>query len=71
VIGAKTSTGTFFDKVDESLDDALKHEQREFTAAAEDGRGAFTGLQLGAAVLAVLAAAGALLGIGRRLSEYR
>ena len=29
------------------------------------------GLVVGAAVLAVLAAAGAVLGIGRRLSEYR
>jgi hypothetical protein len=30
-----------------------------------------TGLTVGAAVLAVLGAAGAVLGIGRRLSEYR
>jgi hypothetical protein len=30
-----------------------------------------TGLPVGAAVLAILGASGAVLGIGRRLSEYR
>ena len=48
-----------------------RHEQAEFQRAAGDGRGALTGLPAGAAVLAVLGAAGALLGVGRRLSEYR
>jgi hypothetical protein len=71
VIGGKESTGTWFDKVDDSLKDALDHEQREFRQAADDGRGALTGLPVGAAVLAVLGAAGVVLGIGRRLSEYR
>uniref|UniRef100_UPI003F7DBC58 hypothetical protein n=1 Tax=Streptomyces flavofungini TaxID=68200 RepID=UPI003F7DBC58 len=73
VIGAKDDqpTGECFDNVDAALDRALAHEQREFKAAAEDGRGAMSGLPVGAAVLAVLAAAGAVLGIGRRLSEYR
>ncbi|WAU79607.1 hypothetical protein O1Q96_07545 [Streptomyces sp. Qhu-G9] len=73
VIGSndKKPTGECFDKVDLALDDAIKHEQAEFKQAAGDGRGAMNGLVVGAAVLAVLAAAGALLGIGRRLSEYR
>ncbi|MFE9773097.1 hypothetical protein ACFYOV_15740 [Streptomyces sp. NPDC005931] len=71
VIGAKGATGECFDSVDKNLADALTHEQAEFRAAAGDGRDALTGLPVGAAVLAVLGAAGALLGIGRRLSEYR
>ncbi|MFE6158925.1 hypothetical protein ACFQ7F_08415 [Streptomyces sp. NPDC056486] len=73
VVGDKKDkpTGECFDNVDEALDVALKHEQGEFEQAAKDGKGAMTGLPEGAAVLAVLAAAGAVLGIGRRLSEYR
>nr|WP_167532685.1 hypothetical protein [Streptomyces alboniger] len=64
-------TGECFDNVDAALDRALAHEQREFKQAARDGRGAMSGLPVGAAVLALVAAAGAVLGIGRRLSEYR
>ncbi|WP_244258486.1 hypothetical protein [Streptomyces sp. Tu 2975] len=71
VVGAKGSTGESFDTVDAALEKALAHEQREFTAAAKDARGALSGLPLGAAVLGVLGAAGAVLGINRRLSEYR
>ncbi|MGW5693502.1 hypothetical protein ACWEWX_21830, partial [Streptomyces asiaticus] len=71
VIGADDSTGESFDAVDSQLAKALDHEQREFQQAADDGRGAFTAMALGAGVLAVLGAAGAVLGIGRRLSEYR
>ncbi|MFC4507103.1 MULTISPECIES: hypothetical protein [Streptomyces] len=71
VIGGKDATGACFDSVDKNLDNALGHEKAEFARAAGDGLGAFTGLAVGAAVLAVLGAAGAVLGIGRRLSEYR
>ncbi|MFE9449326.1 hypothetical protein [Streptomyces sp. NPDC006739] len=71
VIGAKDATGECFDGVDASLARAIDHEQAEFQQAAGDGRDAMTGLPVGAAVLAVLAAAAALAGIGRRLSEYR
>ncbi|WP_051865549.1 hypothetical protein [Streptomyces griseus] len=71
VIGAKGATGECFDSVDDNLAIALKHEQSEFKTAAGDGLDALGGLPLGAAVLAVLGAAGAVLGIGRRLSEYR
>ncbi|WP_240351379.1 hypothetical protein [Streptomyces olivoreticuli] len=71
VIGETGSTGESFDRVDDELRQALDHEQSEFRQAADDGRGALSGLAEGAAVLAVLGAAGAVLGIGRRLSEYR
>ncbi|MFF7328733.1 hypothetical protein [Streptomyces sp. NPDC008150] len=64
-------TGDCFAGVDESLGAAVDHEQAEFERAAADGRDAMTGLPAGAAVLALLGAAGALLGVGRRLAEYR
>ncbi|MEU6775625.1 hypothetical protein [Streptomyces sp. NPDC046759] len=71
VIGAKGATGECFDSVDANLARAIDHEQAEFQQTAGDGLDAMTGLPAGAAVLAVLAAAGAVSGIGRRLSEYR
>jgi hypothetical protein len=73
IIGSKADqpTGECFDSVDANLAKALDHEESEFRQAAGDGRDAMTGLSAGAAVLAVLGAAGAVLGIGRRLSEYR
>ncbi|MFF3426645.1 hypothetical protein [Streptomyces sp. NPDC002602] len=67
----KDSSGASFDTVDASLEQAVVHEQREFTQAARGGLGALGGLTTGAAALAVVGAAAALLGIGRRLSEYR
>lgn len=71
IIGAKDSTGESFGRVDGALEKALAHEQGEFTRAARDGRGALGGLPVGAAALAVLAAVAAIVGINRRLSEYR
>ncbi|MFI2432252.1 hypothetical protein [Streptomyces sp. NPDC018693] len=71
VIGGKGATGECFDSVDANLAKALDHEQSEFRRAAGDGLDAMAGLPVGTAVLAVLGAAGAVLGIGRRLSEYR
>ncbi|MFD8980822.1 hypothetical protein [Streptomyces sp. NPDC059564] len=67
----KDSSGASFDTVDASLERAVAHEQNQFTRAARDGLGALGGLTTGSAALAVVGAAGALLGIGRRLSEYR
>ncbi|MEW2140972.1 hypothetical protein AB0892_30985 [Streptomyces sp. NPDC005409] len=67
----KESSGAAFDTVDASLEQAVAHEQREFTRSARDGLDALGGLVAGSAALVVLGAAAALLGIGRRLSEYR
>jgi hypothetical protein len=71
VIGSKGTTGETFDKVDAGLREAIEHEQKQFTEAAEAGRGALSGLPVGAGGLVLLGAAGAAYGIGRRLSEYR
>ncbi|MFB6874578.1 hypothetical protein [Streptomyces sp. NPDC056323] len=71
IVGPEKSTGESFQQVDDALAKALAHEQDQFTRAAEDGRGALWGLSAGAAVLAVLGAAAAIIGINRRLSEYR
>ncbi|MEU9117560.1 hypothetical protein AB0D04_38965 [Streptomyces sp. NPDC048483] len=71
VIGGDRPTRESFDRVDAALRRALAHEQQEFRSAADGGRAALGGLAAGAAVLAVLGAVGAVLGIGRRLSEYR
>ncbi|MEU8518088.1 hypothetical protein [Streptomyces sp. NBC_01216] len=71
IIGPKESTGQSFDQIDAALKRALDHEQAEFGRAAEGGRDALTALPLGAAGLAVLGAAGIVVGINRRLSEYR
>jgi hypothetical protein len=71
VIGKDDATAECFTSVDASLEKALGHETKEFQRSAGDGLDAMTGLTVGAAVLAALGAAGAVLGIGRRLSEYR
>ncbi|MFC8170567.1 hypothetical protein [Streptomyces sp. NPDC057325] len=71
IVGAKESTGQSFDQVDAALERALGHDQAEFTRSAGDARDALTALPPGAAVLAILGAAGAVLGVNRRLSEYR
>ncbi|MFD5766173.1 hypothetical protein ACFWIN_10165 [Streptomyces sp. NPDC127049] len=67
----KESAGWCFDKVDAALERALAHEQAEFTRSAGGAVDALTGLPLGAAALGALGALGAVLGINRRLSEYR
>ncbi|GGS71904.1 hypothetical protein J2S47_002314 [Streptomyces griseoviridis] len=71
VIGGRGATAESFDGVDTALATALAHEEREFARAAGAGLDALAGLPQGAGTLAALGAAGAVLGIGRRLSEYR
>ncbi|WP_377271410.1 hypothetical protein [Peterkaempfera sp. SMS 1(5)a] len=69
--GRAATTDRAFEQMDHELAAAVAHEQHDFETAADNGRGALAGLAVGTGVLAVLAAAGALLGIGRRLAEYR
>ncbi|MEI7031454.1 hypothetical protein [Streptomyces pratensis] len=71
VVGADGSTGQSFQQVGAALQEALAHEQEEFTVAAESGRGALRGLPAGAAALAVLGAVAVIAGVNRRLAEYR
>ncbi|MFB8115687.1 hypothetical protein ACFC51_07310 [Streptomyces sp. NPDC055962] len=71
IIGPKDTTGQSFERVDDALEKALAHEQGEFDAAAGSGRGALGGLPAGAAVLALLGAVAAIVGVNRRLAEYR
>ncbi|MCX5390753.1 hypothetical protein [Streptomyces sp. NBC_00094] len=71
IVGSKQTTGQSFDQVDAALERALGHEQAEFTRSAGDARDALKALPLGALALGILGAAGAVLGINRRLSEYR
>ncbi|UCM88114.1 hypothetical protein [Streptomyces marincola] len=71
VIGPRGSTALSFDRVDAALHEAVEHEQRQFTRAADEGHGALGGLPAGALALALLGGLGALAGVGRRLSEYR
>jgi len=71
VIGKEGSTGESFDRVDDALARALAHEQARFTAAADDGLGALAWLPVGAAALAALAALAVVVGVDRRIAEYR
>ncbi len=71
ITGPEKSTGESFGRVDDALAQALAHEQDQFTTAANDGLGALTWLPVGAAVLAALGAVATIVGVNRRLSEYR
>lgn len=64
-------TSQSFDAVDRALAQGITTEKADFKGAATDGESAMTGMPVGSGVLALLGAAGAVLGIGRRLSEYR
>ncbi|MFG3468184.1 hypothetical protein [Streptomyces sp. NPDC047982] len=71
ITGPEKSTGESFGRVDDALAQALAHEQDQFTTAANNGLGALVWLPVGAAVLAALGAVAAIVGVNRRLSEYR
>jgi hypothetical protein len=65
------TTGQSFGQVDDDLRLAIVGETTEFKNLADKGRGALEPLEFGAIGLALVGAAGAALGMGRRLSEYR
>jgi hypothetical protein len=59
------------DRLNNELDGQITAAQGRFTGAAADATSSLSGLSLVIPLLAVLAAALALLGVGKRLGEYR
>lgn len=68
--GTETSEAAF-NALDEQLGKAAAAELAVFERSAHGVDGGLTGLAVGAGVLALLAAAGVAVGLGRRLAEYR
>lgn len=64
-------TATAFEALETTLSTAIDEQGRAFTRDIDQARGALGGLVVGTGVLALLAAAAASWGIGRRLEEYR
>jgi triacylglycerol esterase/lipase EstA (alpha/beta hydrolase family) len=64
-------SGTLFTRLDDSLTRAISADQAVFQANAVAGRNAFTGLEVGVIVLALIMAAGCARGLSKRLAEYR
>jgi hypothetical protein len=64
-------SGAAFDRLGAVLGETIDAERAAFRAEADAATGAVTGLAAGPAVLALLAAAAAAVGIGRRVEEYR
>lgn len=71
-IGSKPESGaTAFAKLDDNLLTALNDGRQEFVNQTLSASRATTGLVPGLAVLALLAAAGIVVGVSQRLREYR
>jgi hypothetical protein len=71
-----TTTGpghssTLFGRLDSSLTRGIAADQAVFRANAMAGRDAFTGLEVGVILLALVMAAGCARGLMQRLAEYR
>ncbi|RAG82777.1 hypothetical protein DN069_25775 [Streptacidiphilus pinicola] len=60
-----------FTSLNSSLSAAAANEQAQFTSLADSARSATSLLAPGAGVLTVLAAAGVVVGVNRRVAEYR
>lgn len=72
--GGKASDGSNayqpYTKLQKDLDAAIGQAQAAFRQHASDAAGALTGAEIGAGVLALLMAAGIVVGLGRRIAEY-
>jgi len=72
VIGSSPGTaGTLFGRLEDDLDAAIRVGQVVFADSAAAGSGAFTGLEAGIVVLALVMVVGSAWGLSRRLAEYR
>ncbi len=72
VIGSGPGTaGTLFGRLEADLDAAIRVGQATFADSAAAGSSAFTGLEAGVVVLALIMATGSAWGLSRRLAEYR
>ena len=71
-IGSGPGTaGTLFSQLETNLGAAISTDQGVFATSAASGADAFTGLEAGIIVLALLMAVGCVWGLSRRLAEYR
>lgn len=72
VTGAdQQGSGVAFGRLDADVGQALTGEQAAYLGAADGGRGDLSGLDLGSAGLAAVVVLAGLVGIRRRLREYR
>ena len=67
----KTSAATMFNRLDDNLTKALRNGRQHFAEETSAASNVMTGLAPGFAVLALVAAAGATMGLRDRLQEYR
>ena len=65
------TAGTLFSQLEGDLEAAIHADQAVFASNAAAGSDAFTGLEAGVIVLALVMAVGCGWGLTRRLSEYR
>ncbi|HEY2523286.1 MAG TPA: hypothetical protein VGJ19_24455 [Streptosporangiaceae bacterium] len=65
------TAATLFSQLDTNLSAAMAADEATFRSSAATGRDAFTGLEAGVIVLALVMVAGSVWGINRRLAEYR
>jgi predicted PurR-regulated permease PerM len=65
------TAATLFGQIDANLSAAMAADEATFRSSAATGRDAFTGLEAGIIVLALVMVLGCAWGINRRLAEYR
>ena len=65
------TSGGAFDSLDAALAEAIRQERAEYAVDIESAEGTLVALPWVSAVLALVAAAAVVVGIGRRVGEYR